>query len=335
MKEIFTKSQVQSASTTASGQAERAQTVPAGMLHLSIVYVIWGSTYLAIRIAVREGSGFPPFTLSMTRVLLSGALLLILGILRRKRIQPSRDELVVLLGSGLLLWTGGNGLVTWAEQRADSGLAAMIVGSMPIWTALIEAVVDRRLPTLRLILALMVGFIGISLLSIPSLRTGIRADVLAILALLSAPISWATGSVLQSRRQTSLAPQVSAGYQSLFGGLGFLVLVVVFGEPKPVPTNEAWLAWGYLVLFGSVIAFTSYVQVLKLLPMSIAMTYAYVNPVIAVLLGALILGEPITLWTVSGAVLVILGVAGVFRDRSIRSRLADSSGHQDKRGSLD
>ncbi|HEY45545.1 MAG TPA: EamA family transporter [Anaerolineae bacterium] len=322
MKEISAKSQVQSASAATSGQAERAQVVPAGILHLSIVYVIWGSTYLAIRIAVREGSGFPPFTMSMTRVLLAGTLLLMLGALRRKRIRPSREELLVLLGSGLLLWTGGNGLVTWAEQQADSGLAAMIVATIPIWVALIEALVDRRLPTIRLVLALLVGFVGISLLSIPSLRTGMRADVMAVLALLGATISWSVGSVLQNRRAVSLAPQVSAGYQSLAGGLGFLILVLVFGEPKPVPTDQAWLAWGYLVLFGSVIAFTSYVQVLRLLPMSIAMTYAYVNPVIAVLLGALILGEPITLWTISGAVLVILGVAGVFRDRSIRTKLA-------------
>ena len=108
----------------------------------------------------------------------------------------------------------------------------------------------------------------------------------------------------------------------LVDGLGFLILVLVFREPKPTPTDQAMLAWGYLVLFGSVIGFTSFVQVLRLLPMSIAMTYAYVNPVIAVLLGALILGEPITLWTVSGAALVILGVAGVFRDRAIRTRLA-------------
>ncbi len=228
----------------------------------------------------------------------------------------------MLLGSGLLLWTGGNGLVTWAEQRADSGLAAMIVATVPIWTALIEALLDRRLPSSRLIFALLVGFVGILLLSIPSLRSGMKADVLAVLALLGAPISWSAGSVLQNRRTVSLAPQVSAGYQSLFGGLGFLVLVLLFREPKPVPTDQAWLAWGYLVLFGSLIGFTSFVQVLRLLPMSIAMTYAYVNPVIAVLLGAWILGEPITLWTISGAVLVILGVAGVFRDRSIRTRLA-------------
>jgi drug/metabolite transporter (DMT)-like permease len=317
MEEISSKSQMQTEAGVTGGQDQRARVIPAGLLYLSIVYVIWGSTYLAIRIAVREGSGFPPFTMSMTRVLFAGALLLILGVLRRKRMRPSREELIVLVGSGLLLWTGGNGLVTWAEQRVDSGLAAMIVASMPIWVALIETIVDRRLPTLRLILALLVGFMGILLLSVPSLRSGMRADIMAVLALLGAAISWSIGSVLQSRRVVSLAPQVSAGYQSLAGGLGFLVLVLILGEPKPVPTNQALLAWGYLVLFGSVIAFTSFVQALKLLPMSIAMTYAYVNPVIAVLLGALVLSEPITLWTVSGAIFVILGVAGVFRDRSL------------------
>jgi drug/metabolite transporter (DMT)-like permease len=114
---------------------------------------------------------------------------------------------------------------------------------------------------------------------------------------------------------------VSAGYQSLIGGIGFLILVVAFREPKPVPTTQAWLALGYLVLFGSLIGFTSYVQVLRLLPTTIAMTYAYVNPVIAVFLGALILSEPITLWTISGALFVILGVAGVFRERSLRGRI--------------
>jgi drug/metabolite transporter (DMT)-like permease len=321
MEEISSKSQMQTAAGVTGGQDQRARVIPTGLLYLSIVYVIWGSTYLAIRVAVREGSGFPPFTMAMMRMFLSGALLLILGVLGRKRIRPSREELVVLIGSGLLLWTGANGLVTWAEQRADSGLAALVVASAPIWVALIEAMVDRRVPSLRLILALLIGFLGITLLSVPTLRTGMRADVIAVLALLGASISWSAGSVLQNRRAVSLAPHVSAGYQSLIGGIGFLILVVAFREPKPVPTNQAWLAWGYLVLFGSVIAFTSFVQVLRLLPMSIAMTYAYVNPVIAVLLGALILSEPITLWTVSGAILVILGVAGVFRDRYVRGRI--------------
>ena len=142
-----------------------------------------------------------------------------------------------------------------------------------------------------------------------------RADLKSILALLGASLSWATGSVLQGRRPVSLAPQVSAGYQSLAGAVGFVILVALTGEPQPAPTLPALLALGYLAIFGSVVAFTAYVITLRDLPMSVAMTYAYVNPVIAVFLGNLILKEPITIWTIMGAALVILGVAGVFRAR--------------------
>ena len=123
------------------------------------------------------------------------------------------------------------------------------------------------------------------------------------------------GSTLQSRKPPGLSPQVSSGYQHLFGGLGFVILVLILKEPAPVPITEAWLALGYLIVFGSIIAFTAFVQALRLLPMSVVFTYGYVNPVIAVVAGSLILKEPITLTTIAGAALVFLGVAGVFRDK--------------------
>jgi drug/metabolite transporter (DMT)-like permease len=256
----------------------------------------------------------------MMRFLLAGGLLLLWAALRKMPIRPSREEIFVLSSSGLLLWTGGNGLVMWAEQRAGSGLAALIIASVPIWAALIETLIDRRVPSLRLILALLVGFVGIGMLGVPTLRSGTRADGLAVVALMGASASWAIGSVLQSRRPVTLSPQVSAGYQSLIGGMGFALLVFIFHEPRPTPVLEAWVAWGYLVVFGSLLAFTSYVQTLRLLPINVAMTHAYVNPVIAVMLGAVILGEPITTWTIGGAVMVILGVAAVFRDRYMRNK---------------
>ena len=286
-----------------------------GLFYLGVVYIIWSSTYLAIRFAVREGSGFPSFTMAMTRSFVAGGILLLWGLVKGKRIQPSREELPVLMVSGLLLLTGGNGLVTWAEQRVDSGLAALTVAAMPIWAALIEAVLDRRFPTLMLSLSLIVGFAGIGLLSAPSLQTGMRADILGVIALLGASANFAAGSVLQSRRPVKLASQVSAGYQLLFGAAGLFILVISLREPRPAPVAEAWIAWGYLVVFGSVLGFTSYVQALNLLPAKIVFTYAFVNPVLAVILGVLILGEPVTLWTICGAVLVILGVVGVFRER--------------------
>jgi drug/metabolite transporter (DMT)-like permease len=319
------KDETQSEVVLVDQVAKNARLNPTGLFYLSLVYVIWGSTYLAIRVAVREGAGFPPFTMGLTRVLLAGIILLLWAMFRRMSILPSRRELLVLGGSGLFLWTGANGLVAWAEQRADSGLAALIIASTPIWVALIDTFLDRRLPSLRLALALTVGFAGIGVLSLPTLRSGTEADAWAILALLTASVSWSAGSILQSRVKVTVSPQVSAGYQSLIGAVGFLLLIVLFHEPKPLPTTEAWLAWGYLVIFGSLIAFTSYVQALRLLPISITMTYAYVNPVIAVMLGAVILGEQITLWTILGAILVMLGVAGVFRDRYDRNRIRYSS----------
>jgi len=288
---------------------------PIGLVNLAVVYVVWSSTYLAIRVAVREGAGFPPFTLGLLRMLVAGILLLIWGKIRGARLIPTRKELLVLTGSGLLLWPIANGLVNWAEQHADSGIAALTVASAPIWTALIETILNRRTPSLRLILSLLTGFAGIVLLSMPSLLAGATADTLAILALLFASLCWSCGSVLQSRRPVGLSPRVSSGYQHMIGGAGFIIIVLLLQEPKPNPTPSAWLAWGFLVVFGFFIVFTAFVITLQRLPIRVTMTYAYVNPVGAMILRALIFQEPITLWTLGGALFVLLGVVGVFRDR--------------------
>ncbi len=288
---------------------------PAALFHLLVIYIVWGSTYLAIRIAVMPGAGFPPFTMALMRVLAAGGILLLWGWLRKQRLRPTRREALVLAGSGLLLWTGGNGLVTWAEQHADSGLTALLIGAMPIYLAILEALLDRKRPSLFLIISLLVGFSGIGLLTAPLLTSGIQADVSSTLALFVAAISWASGSLLQARNPVELGARVSSGYQMLFGGIGFALLVLLFNEPRPTPTPEAWGAWIYLVLIGAVLAYTSFVTALRLLPTNIVMTYAYVNPVIAVLLGWLVLGEEITLWTIGGSLLVLAGVAGVFRER--------------------
>jgi drug/metabolite transporter (DMT)-like permease len=284
-----------------------------GLLHLLVIYVIWSSTYLAIRVAVREGSGFPPFILGALRTILGGGILLLLGALRRRRLRPTRHELRILILSGLLLWLGGNGLVTWAETRADSGYAALIIATIPIWVAVIEAVLDRRVPPPILMVSLVVGLLGIGVLSAPRLAGGDARDMAALGALLLAPLSWALGTVLQRRQPVGVEPQVSAAYQQLFGGVGFVAVALLLNEPAPTPTQEAVLAWLYLVILGSVVAFSSYVAALQLLPTRVVATYAYVNPVIAVLLGAAILDEPVTSSTLAGMALVLLGVAGVFR----------------------
>lgn len=298
----------------------------AGLVHLSIVYVVWGSTYLAIRLAVRPEGGFPPFALGSLRLLLAGAILLGWAALRGQRVGLTRREVVTLAVAGVLMWPLANGLVNWAERRADSSYAALLVGALPIWTAAIESALDRRRPTLRFALSLGVGFGGLVLLTVPGLAHAEAADAAAVLALLIAPIAWAFGSVLQTRRPVSVSPVVSAAYLHLFGACGFLVAFLALGEGLPHPSAAAWGALGYLVLAGSVGAFTSFVRVLRLLPTRVVMTYAYVNPVIAVVLGAILLKERIPPIAIGGMALVLLGVWGVLGDKLARDRAVAHGG---------
>ncbi|GMR09255.1 MAG: drug/metabolite exporter YedA [Anaerolineae bacterium] len=286
-----------------------------GFVHLGIVYLLWGTTFLAIRVAVREGSGFAPFIMAGTRVLIASAILFAIAWIAKQRLRPTRAELFVVAAAGLLLWTGANGLVTWSEQRVHAGPAALVIATMPIWACLMEAYLDRRSPSLLLLASLGMALLGVAVLSVPFLTSGVRADSLSILALLLAALSWAAGTVVQSRRPVKLGIYANSAYQNLFGALGFLTLSFLLGEPASSPIAEAWIAWAYLIVFGSVIGFTSYVQTIRLLPLSVATTNAYVNPLVAVILGAIILSEPITGYTLVGTVLVLLGVAGVFRDR--------------------
>jgi drug/metabolite transporter (DMT)-like permease len=286
-----------------------------GLTHLAVVYVVWGSTYLAIRVLVRDGGGFPPFLLGASRTLLAAACLLAWNALRHNRIRPSAAEWRTLVPAGLLMWVGGNGLVNVGEMRSASGYAALLVGTMPMWVALIEAIVDRRPPSLSLLGSLGIGFAGLGVLAWPVIRQGPTADLWSVVALVSAPLCWSLGSILQMRRPVGLGPTASAGALQLVGAAGFFGLSLLLREPRPTIGPVGWAAWGYLVVAGSIFAFTSYLTALRLLPMRIVTTYSYANPVIAMFLGWLILGEKITGWTVGGTVLVLAGIAGVFRTR--------------------
>lgn len=291
-----------------------------GIFYLIVVYFVWGSTYLAIRVAVREGSGFPPFTMATMRVFVAGMILLSWATIARKGIKVNRRELAVLFISGNLLWLGGNGLVTWAEQTAESAYSSLLIASMPLWVAMMEAAIDRRRPTVRLVGALLIGLAGVGVLNGPVILARSNQDVFAALALIIAAISWGSGTIYQKRKALSSHPDVSAGYQHLFGGMGLLCVALLSNEPSPAPVPGAWAAWCYLILFGSIFGFTSFVKAVRLLPMNIVMTYAYVNPLVAVILGRMILGEPVTLWTAGGSALIILGVMGVFHERRRSAR---------------
>jgi drug/metabolite transporter (DMT)-like permease len=280
-----------------------------------IVYLVWGSTYLAIRVAVRPGAGVPPFTLGFGRTLIAGVVLLLWGFLRKGVVKPTTHELGVFAASGLLLWTVGGGMVAWAEQRIDSSVAAVLIATTPLWTVAIESLLDRhKLPT-KTWVGLLIGFTGTVVLSAPELAVENSGDTLSILMLILAPLAWSLGTLLQRRKPTHLPARVSAGYQMIFASIGFALLMLLAGESLPRPTPEALFAWAYLIIFGSIIAFTAYVSIVRALPTSLAMTYAYVNPVIAVLLGAWLLSEKMTVNTLIGGGLVVLGVVAVFRER--------------------
>jgi len=233
--------------------------------------------------------------------------------------RPTGGEAAVIIVSGLLMWVGGNGGVNWAEQSVDSGLVALIIGTMPMWVAFAEARIERRRPSGFLMGALGTGFLGLALLITPVLREGVSGDLWAVLVVIGATVCWGSGSLLLSRRPVGLSPTAMAGWQQLTGAVGFALFAMATSEPVPNPTPVAWGAWIYLVVFGSILAYTSYLKALALLPTPIVMTYTYVNPVIAVFLGWLVYREQITVLMLAGMVMILAGVWGVFRDRHQRA----------------
>jgi drug/metabolite transporter (DMT)-like permease len=281
-------------------------------LPLGVVWIVWGSTYLAIAVAVRNGFG--AFSLGAIRLSLAGLLLLSFAVLRGQRVLLPVRDLLLLAAFGTLLWLCGNGLVSWAITRVDSGYAALVLATNPLWVAGIESVLDRRRPSGPVVFALLLGFTGIIVLSVPRIGGG-GADVLGMVLLLVAAASWASGFVFQRRKSPELAPMVSAGYQLLFGAIGLAVVAALRGEPMPSPSDEALIAVAYLIVFGSIIGFGCYIVALRSLPSTVVTTHAYVNPVVAILLGWVVLSEPLDVATWAGTALVLAAVAIVFRAR--------------------
>ena len=285
-------------------------------MHLLIVYIVWGSTYLGIRVAVQEGSGFPPMIMSATRVFAGSLILIALArFIQKQSLRLTKEEWVVLSISGLALWWGGNGLLAIAEMTVPSGYAALIISCTPIWVAIIESILDKKRPSFFLIISLLIGVAGIAVLNWPAIVAGNLNDLKGLFLLIIAGLSWGAGSIYQKRKNIHTTPEISSAVQQFTGGIALLITSFIISEPTMNPVPSAWWAWGYLIIFGSVIAFTSFVKALKLLPPNIVFTYAFVNPVVAVVLGFIILGEPITPWTFAGATLVLVGVLGVFKEQ--------------------
>lgn len=283
-----------------------------GFLHLFVIYTVWGSTFLATSIVLHEG--FPPFLLAASRLTTAGAVLLLFAIARKQSIALNFKELINVAMTGILIWVGGHALVNLGMLKADSGYAALLFGSMPLWGLLLEVVFKGVKLQKPVMLSLVIGFLGILCLALPSLKTFEFTELPYLLALLIAPISWALGSIFREASLQKKSTFAIAGYQLLFGGL-VCVLIASFAQ-EALPAELSWKAigaWSYLTLFGSIIAFSSFVRALQLLPNSLVMSFAYVNPVIAVFLGCLVLNEVITGWTITGMLLISVGVGTLLR----------------------
>jgi drug/metabolite transporter (DMT)-like permease len=276
---------------------------------LGIVYVVWGSTYLAIRVMVED---LPPLASASWRYLVAGLLLGAILAARSgaRRLRATPRELVGCAVLGLLLPALGNGLVTLGEHMGTpSGVAALLIAAVPLWVIVYRRVAGDR-PTRRTTLGTLLGFGGLVLL-IASSGLGGEVKIGASLVVMSATVFWSLGSWSTPRLPLPKDAFVLTVYEMLFGSVWLLVFAAVRGEhllPTSAPA-DAWLAWAYLVTFGSVVAFSAYVWVLGVAPISLVATYAYVNPVVAVFLGWLILSEPVTLPIVIGGGIVVGAVA--------------------------
>ncbi len=281
---------------------------------LGIVYVVWGSTYLAIRVMVET---VPPLIGAGTRFLLAG--LVVLGVLAlrsgRERIRLSRREWAASALIGTLLAAGGNGLVTVAEQDVPSALAALIIASVPLWIVVLRTVGGDRADRIT-IAGVLAGFGGIALLLLPGERPD-GATTAGLALCVTAAVSWATGSYLSRGMPLPRDPFASTGAQMLCGGLVMLIAGLAAGEASDVQperfSTASVAAFAYLVVFGSLIAFTAYVWLLQNAPVSKVSTYAYVNPLVAVILGWLILSETISAMTLGAAAVIVASVAAIVR----------------------
>ena len=275
---------------------------------LAAVYLIWGSTYLAIRVGL---DGFPPFAMGALRFLAAGFAMY--AFLRwRGHAPPTRAQWRNLAVLSVFLLVTGNGLVNVAEQTVSSGLAAVAVASMPLWAALFGRLRGQH-PTRGEWLGLAIGFLGVVWLNIGS---EMRASTVGMIALLLAPISWAWGSVW-SRGRDLPAPAMSTAAQMSLAGIFMAAIAAVLGERiTAMPSLSATLAVAYLAVFGSIVAFSAYVWLLDHVRPALATSYAYVNPPIAVLLGAVLLGERFGAQSIGAMAVVLVGVAIVVRAKA-------------------
>ncbi|MEO6324077.1 MAG: EamA family transporter [Thermoanaerobaculia bacterium] len=306
----------------------RGRVIPA----FAAIYLIWGSTYLAIRLAIDT---MPPFLMAGTRYLIAGAILYPLA-----RKQAGRPEKAHWIGAGIIgafLLLGGNGGVVWAEQRVASGLAALPVATVPLWTVLLDSLIRRRWPTRRVLAGLFMGFLGLVLLVGPGELAGSnRVDPIGVAALVAGALCWATGTVLSRRVKLPASPLLGTAMEMLVGGALLFAFGLLFGEGSRLRldaiTPKSIAALAYLVVFGSLIGLSAYVWLLTVVAPARVSTYAFVNPVIAVLLGWAFHGEPLTARTLIAAGVIVGAVVLITTERMAKEPICANRDTEVDRG---
>lgn len=255
---------------------------------LILLYIVWGSTYFGIKVAIET---IPPFFHAGVRFLVSGLILVIWQKAAGSE-MPTRKQWISTAIIGTLLLLGGNGLVSWAEQFIPSGIAALIIGSVPMFLVVLEAVRPGGVkPTWQAIVGLLIGFVGIFILVGPAEISGgeMNLDPFGVIALLSACLLWALGSTYSKNADLPKSTMVTTGAEMLMGSIGLFVVSLLTGElnswnPAEVSARSLY-GLLYLITIGSIVGFGSYIWLLQNAPISLVATYAYVNPIVAVLLG--------------------------------------------------
>ena len=284
----------------------RVKTPRSGFWALFLVYFIWGSSFLAIRLAVSGAGSFQPYSLAAIRTLSAGLLLLAWAGVRGDSLRIGWTRFRWLALTGILLWVGGHTLVIWAERRMESGLAALLFASTPLWAAMLEGLRGRGFRAAPVI----AGFVGVTLVLPPAtLGPGLWVD--AAVLLISA-FFWAFGTVLGEGPAAGLPIPVATGIQLTVAGLVTSLLAYEAGESAPAPDLRAFLACAYLIFFGTVLAYLAYSHALRTLPVAWLMSFGYVNPVVAVALGALVLGERVEARSALGISVVVGSVIWLF-----------------------
>jgi drug/metabolite transporter (DMT)-like permease len=286
------------------------------ILAFAAVYIIWGSTYIAIRYAIET---LPPFLMAASRFLIAGSILFAWARLNGNGGSWSFAHWRRAFVIGALLLLCGNGAVTWAEKYIASSLAALLVATEPLWVVLLNWILSRKRPNAKVLIGVLIGLAGVGLLVSGGVTNGAEQgnvsstmNFIGAGVVVAAGFAWAAGSVYSNRRPIKTATSLASGMQMLAGGSLLLLLALIAGDLQRLNLAAAsWVSLGafaYLVLFGSLVAFTAYSWLLRNVTTSRAATYAYVNPVVAVLLGWLLASEPLTLRMIVAAAVIVCSV---------------------------